>query len=387
MKSKKNKDAVEQVSQKKEKKSLFKFKKPETEMIDDWDNHEKVEEKYYCEKCHAVIKKDATFCSRCGTHVRVETKIHRFLEKFIPKFLMFILIIMPICELLYFLSAGGKLRDLGITFNFRLDHFYKVFLIPLILSYVYEKIYKKETPNFIEICVYCYIWFTTLSLMTAHDVSVAWNGYTARYEGFPVLIFYAFYFLNAMSVKDQKIIKNSIKFICGLSIIHIICCALQYNNGWFIDNVLGYNYGNYQMVGLVENSNFLGSMACFMTSMAMVLYYYRHKIWGYTLFAISYIVLLLSNCTGAFLSFGLICVIFLIYVILRKEFKWKYFAVALLTCVVLFPINGVFCHSSMLQDVKLSSEVIENKIEDVTQALITMEASMLFELDKVFKQS
>lgn len=372
MKLKKNKEVSDKKETiVKEKKHFFKRKesKPREEMVDDWDSNEEKEIKYYCEKCHGLLKKDQDYCVRCGTHVRFETKMHRFFEKYVPKFLLFILILMPICELLYFLSAGGHLSFLGTSFNFRLDHFYKVFLIPLIFVYIFEKIYKRETPNFLEIAVYCYIWFTTLSLMTAHDVNVGWNGYTARYEGYPVLIFYAFYFLNAMSVKNQKIIKNSIKFICGLSIIHLICCALQYNNGWFIDHVLGYKYNQYQMVGLVENSNFLGSISSLMTAMAMVLYYYRHKIWGYLLFVISYIVLLLSNCTGSFLSFGLLCIIFLIFVIVRKEFNWKYFAVALLTCVVLFPINGIFCSSSMMSDVKSSSQVIENKIEDENASL------------------
>ena len=247
-------------------------------------------------------------------------KIYSMITEYRKTIITTIILMIPIIFVLYLLNIHNYIFPKVLEYNviFRLDIYYRYFGIILAIMYLYELFYKKEKPNISDCFLYLFIITTIVSTIFAQNTNIALYGYPNRYEGMYTLIFYSFLYLNCKKIDDTKYINSLTKVIISVSFIHFIVVILQLT-GLFSKIIYMYNSGD--AIGLTENCNFLGSLMCMLnmlTSGAYILKLDKKNYFYLISFIVSYITLLLANSTGPFISFIGTCILFFIFLLIKK---------------------------------------------------------------------
>ena len=277
----------------------------------------------------------------------------KYLDKFIGIFIPGIIVLLPVVFTLYVLNVHQY-----ISIPFRLDTFYRYTLGLLISIYFYKLVMKKASFTKSDIFICLFMFFTVLSTFTAYNKTVALYGYYNRYEGMFTLLFYGFLYLDCKLLPEKKHITKYIIIILSAGIIQFICSILQFAG--LFEKVIFMYTGEY-IIGLTENANFLGSMVCLTTiiSIAYFLFIKKHYIFMLISFIISYITLLLANCTGPFITTVFVFVIMVIYLIVKKKINVKRTIIITLLMIALYP--AVLYHNNQIgEDIKLTFNLVHN---------------------------
>lgn len=269
-------------------------------------------------------------------------KINSFRKFLIP----FIIVMIPIIFLLFILNVHGYIfPDLlnGKTI-FRLDIFYRYCFIILAFMYLYQIIYEinhnENNIHFTDYALFVFMAFTVFSTISSVDIEIGLYGFPYRYEGMFTLLFYGFLYLNTKLLKDRKHIIWCISIILFDVFIQLIPSILQ-EVGWFQKIIFMYDVND--ITGFTENANFLGSIMCTLSILSLSYFLIYKKNYYYLLtFIVAYIVLLMANSSGPYLSFAFTLILMIIYALIKKLKIWKRLLICIVLIVGIYPLvlNG-----------------------------------------------
>lgn len=101
-----------------------------------------------------------------------------------------------------------------------------------------------------------------VSLANSYDVNIAFYGYTGRGEGLLALIFYACFFITALSVQNKNAIVNLIYGVVGTGLLNSVFGLIQIFTG---------KLSNYRMVSIEIQANAASGLAQSPLFLAMLL--------------------------------------------------------------------------------------------------------------------
>lgn len=255
--------------------------------------------------------------------------------------IIFITCLIPVLYIFYLLTTHGYLfSNLSMMhISFKLNEFYKFFLIILIPITVGSIITGKKKIMLYDKFLIIFLLFTIVSCVFAYNKNLALNGMEIKNEGLYCILFYLLLYFNTSQIEDMKIIKYTIYSLIGVNIIEFIAAFLQ-RFGWFY-TIFNKTYDETTVIGLAGNCNYLGSLMCMFTTLFVLLYYFsnnKYKYLYFIMFIVSYVTLLLANSLGPFLSLFITFFFILIFVCKKKKFNWKRFLIISTLCVTLYPI-------------------------------------------------
>ena len=270
--------------------------------------------------------------SKKSTWDIIYDKIVSFRKFLIPA----IIILIPTIFILYVLNVHNYLFPSIMNGNiyFRLDYFYKYTFIILAFMYIYQVIYEGYELDISDYGMFIFIAFTIFSTFTAYNLKIALNGFPYRYEGMFTLLFYSFLYLNCKLLKDRTTIKWYISLIISCVFLQFVTAILQ-DTGLFQKVIYLFKTGD--IVGLTENCNFLGSLVCMLSIISLGFFLFNKKKYYLIPFFVSYILLLMANSTGPFISFVFTLILVIIFAIVRKIKIWKRLIICLIPMLVLYP--------------------------------------------------
>lgn len=302
------------------------------------------------------------------------SKLDKYI-KLIDKYLSpGLIILIPIFYCLYLLNIHGIIIPKNILI-FRLDLLYRNLLGILIFLYIYKLLKKEAYITKSDIFLFIFMFFTIISVFTSIDINTSLIGYRGRHEGLYTLLFYCFLYLDCKTINENINHLLYIKLILFYSIINYIICLLQLS-GLFSKVI--YLYRSNNIIGLTENSNFLGSLMCLFSTLSISLYLlYDKKIYFYILFIFSYMCLLLSNTTGAFISFIFVFIIYIVFLFIKKKVNYKKLLISIITIISIYSLilNNRGDITSEIKYtfntlIKIVNPSKENKIEEYNKEVL-----------------
>lgn len=221
-----------------------------------------------------------------------------------------------------------------------------IFLIAIFVSlWITKRIEIKNKKIIIPLGLY--LIFVTTSTIFALDQTVALRGFMGMFQGYYVLISYAFIvFILAQLVRNDLQVKMIIGAYIFLGIIIGILGFYQYigkdpfqtdagiklilpNYLEPIANEMSNIFGGFNIYATMGNTNFVGSYAALMIPLAFVLYLYSKKL-IYQVFNIIFLGLMLlvgygSNSRAGII--GIIVSLLMVIIIFRQMFLYKPFKI------------------------------------------------------------
>ena len=300
-----------------------------------------------------VKKKETTFDI-------LNKKIDSLIEIIIPM----IILLIPVLFVLYVLNIHGyifpKVNGEPI---FSLHKYYFYLMIVLSLIYVYKLCVMRIKITKSDIFLFIFMFWTIISTLTSYNKSIAINGYPGRYEGLFAILFYIFLYLDCKFLKNKENIFEYIKYMLFTAVIHFIVVVLQLSG---LYGKVIYMYTSNTAIGLTENCNFLGSLMCTfaMISVACYMLFSKKKddLYFLFIFLVSYATLLLANSTGPFISFIFSLILFIVYLIVKKQLVLKKVFVIVCCLIVLYPIC-LYKKDTITPDIKSHTAYIVSKVK------------------------
>lgn len=264
----------------------------------------------------------------------LDNKINSLIDSIIPA----IIILIPVVFILYILNIHGYILPKE-NILFRLNNFYQYLAYLLGGIYLYKVIFRKVAITKSDIFLFIFMFMTILSTFFAYNPFVALNGYPNRYEGLYTLLFYCFLYLDCKLLSKENDIKFLVRMMLVVSIVHFILVILQLTG---LYQTIIYMYKSGDAIGLTENCNFLGSLMCLFSIIAVGGYCLYNKkensVYFFVIFIISYITLLLANSSGPFIAFIITFILLIICLVFKKRIDLKKIFVSLIIIVFLYPV-------------------------------------------------
>lgn len=280
------------------------------------------------------------------------------IDKIIYVFLLIIMICIPICKSLSYVSA---LINFNARFILKLRaYFLWISIIFMLTIYLYSVISKKKKINYVDYIFYILIFLGIISTIFALDFKKSLFGEINRYEGLLTLISYYLITLNAKNLDTEKYKKNILKVFLCLGIIQSIIGIMQVlsNNSYIKRFPI-----SYMAMGLCSNPNFYGSYVSMLLSISTVYFIQNREIKSLLLCVLFSMNLYLAGSTGPMLGFA-ISFIF-ISILLRKKIK-RILAI-LLVILLSFNIsdNLLFYYQKNVNNIDIVNKYnIKNDVKD-----------------------
>lgn len=195
-------------------------------------------------------------------------------------------------------------------------------MIPLeYLIYIYSLFKRKFQINKYDLLIYMLIFLGIIVTINTVDVQTSIWGAYLRNEGFLSIFSYYLLFLNAREFKNLEI-KKILHCIFGTEIVQFIYCILQV----FVRGNYVFSFSEkfaYMASVFIGNPNMLGSFCLLLVGLSLgifLVYNNRKYLWLSVCFFAN---LLLAQSTGPFLSFIVLYLFLIIFLLLKKQINFK----------------------------------------------------------------
>lgn len=194
------------------------------------------------------------------------------------------------------------------------------FSVPFLI-YIYIKNIIKTDRDF---DIYDYIFFALIlagfiASLFAIDGNISWFGKEYRHEGFFTILSYYLLFITWKVEGNKEDIKRIINVLIIMGVINSIYALFQLYTPFRF--VLRYSTNTDMVTGICGNPNFFGSLIVTVLSIVTVNFLIERKvsIKNILLVILFFISLINSQSTGPILSYLLVILFFIIYLLIKKK--------------------------------------------------------------------
>ena len=218
------------------------------------------------------------------------------------------------------------------------------FSIPFLI-YVYIKNIIKSDRDF---DIYDYIFFALvlagfIASLFAIDGNTSWFGKEYRHEGFFTVLSYYLLFITWKVEGKKEDIKKIINVFIIMGVINSIYALFQLYTPFRF--VLRYSIDTDMVTGISGNPNFFGSLIVTVLSIVTVRFLTESKlsIKNILLLVLFFISLINSQSTGPFITYLIVIVFFIVYLLIKKKTFVKNITylilILIITCFSVLIIN------------------------------------------------
>lgn len=246
------------------------------------------------------------------------------------------------------------------------------FSIPFLI-YVYIKNIIKSDRDF---DIYDYIFFALIlagfiASLFAIDSNTSWFGKEYRHEGFFTILSYYLLFITWKVEGNKEDIKKIINVFIIMAIVNSVYALFQLYTSFRF--VLRYSADLDMVTGICGNPNFFGSLIVTVLSIVTVRFLTESKtsIKNILLIILFFISLINSQSTGPFITYLVVIIFFITYLLVKKKtFIKNIIYLILMLIVICFSILIINRHVFNIEKCEICDlvNVFSNKVDNNSQS-------------------